>query len=128
MLFIQMIRDQIDPDYTLKAARRVVVAGINLSYAVLLAPNTVDAVSLQWLHNGRDGVSSHRRLDALLNRLFRRRSKKTSNLRVTGFLGEFAGDRQSPSQKASNAENVSIWWRHHVRNKVPACGFYLHSC
>ena len=44
----------------------------------------------------------------------RRRSKKTSKLRVTGLCernssvtGEF------PTQRASNAENVSIWWRHH---------------
>ena len=29
----------------------------------------------------------------LLNRLFRRRSKKTSKLRVTGLCGEFTGDR-----------------------------------
>ena len=28
--------------------------------------------------------------------------------------GEFTGDRWIPAQKASNAENVSIWWRHHV--------------
>ena len=37
---------------------------------------------LQWRHNGRDGVSNHRRLDGLLNPLFRRRSKKTSKLFV----------------------------------------------
>ena len=40
---------------------------------------------LQWRHNERDGVSNRRRLDCLLNRLFRRRSKKTSKLRVTGL-------------------------------------------
>ena len=39
----------------------------------------------QWRHNGRDGVSNHRRLYCLLNLLFRRRSKKTSKLRVTGL-------------------------------------------
>ena len=26
--------------------------------------------------------------------------------------GEFTGDRWIPAQRASNAENVSIWWRH----------------
>ena len=36
---------------------------------------------LQWRHNGRDGVSNHLRLDCVLNRLFRRRSK----LRVIGL-------------------------------------------
>ena len=39
---------------------------------------------LQWRHNDGDGVSNHRRLDGLFNRLFGRRSKKISNLRVTG--------------------------------------------
>ena len=37
--------------------------------------------TLQWRQNERDGVSNHRRLDCL----FRRRSKKTSKLRVTGL-------------------------------------------
>ena len=41
--------------------------------------------TLQWRHNGRDGVSNHQPHDCLLNRLFRRRSKKTSNLCVTGL-------------------------------------------
>ena len=70
--------------------------------------------SLQWRHNERDGVSTHRRLDCVLNRSFSRRSKKTSKLRVTGpcdgnspVTGEF------PAQRISNAENVAIWWRHH---------------
>ena len=36
--------------------------------------------TLQW----RDGVSNHRRHNCLLNRLFRRRSKKTFKVRVTG--------------------------------------------
>ena len=70
---------------------------------------------LEWRHNERDGVSNHRRLHFLLNRLFRRRSMKTSRLRVTGLCqwnspvtGEF------PAQRASNTENAFIWWRHHV--------------
>ena len=37
-----------------------------------------------WRHNERDGVSNRRRLHCLLNRLLRRRSKKTSKLLVTG--------------------------------------------
>ena len=40
--------------------------------------------SLQWRHNGRDSISNHQPRDCLLNRLFRRKSKKTSKLRVTG--------------------------------------------
>ena len=40
--------------------------------------------TLQWRHNGRDGVSNHQPRDCLLNRLFGRRSKKTPKLRDTG--------------------------------------------
>ena len=51
----------------------------------------------------------------LLNCLFRRRSKKTSKLRVTGFCeGNSPVTGEFPTQRASDAENVSIWWRHHV--------------
>ena len=41
--------------------------------------------ALQWRHNGRDDVSNHQHHDCLLNRFFRRRSKKISKLRVTGL-------------------------------------------
>ena len=50
----------------------------------------------------------------LLNRFFWRRSKKTSKLRVTGLCaGNSPVTGEFPAQRASNAENVSIWWRHH---------------
>ena len=42
--------------------------------------------SLQWRHNEPDSVSNNQFHDCLLNRLFRRRSKKTSKLRVTAFV------------------------------------------
>ena len=41
--------------------------------------------TLHWRHNGRNGVSNHQPYDCLLNRLFRRRSKETPKLRVTGL-------------------------------------------
>ena len=41
--------------------------------------------TLQWRHNGRDGVSNHQPRDCLHNRSFRRKSKKTSKVRVTGL-------------------------------------------
>ena len=41
--------------------------------------------TLQWRHNESDGVSNHQSCDGLPNRLFRRRSKKTSKLRVTSI-------------------------------------------
>ena len=68
---------------------------------------------LRWRHNGRDSVSNHQPHDCLLSRLFRRRSKKTSKLRVTGLCsGNSPGTGEFPAQMASYAENVSIWWRH----------------
>ena len=67
--------------------------------------------ALQWRHNGHDGVSNHQPYDCLLNRLFRRRSKKTSKLCVTGLCGgEFTDDRwiDFPAQRASNADFFSF--------------------
>ena len=59
-----------------------------------------------WRHNECDGVSNHRRL----NRFFRCRSKKTLKPRVTGLCeGNSPVTGEFPSQRASNAENVSIW-------------------
>ena len=53
--------------------------------------------SLQWRHNDHDSVSNHQPHGCLLNRLFRRRSKKTSNLRVTGLcVGKSPGTVNSP--------------------------------
>ena len=70
---------------------------------------------LQWLHNGRDSVSNHQPHDCWPNRLFRRRSKKTSKLRVIGLcVGNSAVTGEFPAQMASNGENLSIWWRHHA--------------
>ena len=41
--------------------------------------------------------------------------RKTSKLRVTGLCaGNSPETGEFPAQRASNAENVSIWWRHHA--------------
>ena len=70
---------------------------------------------MTWRHNENDGVSNHQRLDCLLNRLLGRRSKKTSKPRITGLCeGNPPVTDCFSSQRASIAENVSIWWRHHV--------------
>ena len=42
-------------------------------------------ITWHWRHNERDGVSNLQRLDCLLTRLFRRRSKETWKLCVTGL-------------------------------------------
>ena len=70
--------------------------------------------ALHWRHNGHDSVSNHQPHECLLNRLFRRRSNKISKLHVTGLCaGNSPETGEFPAQMASNAENVSIWWRHH---------------
>ena len=52
---------------------------------------------LQWRHNGLDGVSNHQPHHCLLSRLFGRRSKNTSKLRVTGLcVGIHRGPVNSP--------------------------------
>ena len=63
--------------------------------------------SLQWRHDGRDadGVSNHQPQHCLLN----------IKVRVTGlYAGNSPVTGEFPAQMASNAENVSIWWLHHV--------------
>ena len=57
---------------------------------------------LQWRDNERDGVSNHQRFDCLINRLFRRRSKKTLKLWVTVLCEE------NPPV-TSKTKNVFIW-------------------
>ena len=85
------------------------------SWAVFYA---TDQHTLQRRHNECDSVSDHQPHDCLLNRLFGRGSKKTSKLRVTGLCaGNSPGTGEFPAQIASNAENVSIGWRHHVRGR-----------
>ena len=70
--------------------------------------------SLTVIHNEWDGISDHQRLDCLLNHLFRRRSKKTSKCHVIGHCeGNSQVTSEFPSQRASNAENVSNWWLPH---------------
>ena len=71
-------------------------------------------MTLWWRHNEHDGVSNHQPHDCLLNCLFRHRSKKTSKLCVTGLCeGNSQVTDEFPTQKASNVENSSIWWRHY---------------
>ena len=72
----------------------------------------VRLLTLPGCHNERNGVSNHRRPNCLRDRLVRSRSKKTSKLRLNGFCDW--NSRWIPrTHRASNAENVSIWWRHH---------------
>ena len=84
---------------------------------------------LQWHHNEHDGVSNHQPHDGLLNRLFRRTSEKPSKFIVTGFCeGNSSVTGEFPSQRASKAENVLIWRRHHVLIFCPRSAGSIFSC
>ena len=73
-----------------------------------------EAETLQWHHDGHNGVSNHQPHDSLTNCLFRRRLKKNITApRYWPLCGKFNGHRWIPCTKTSKAENVSIWWLHH---------------
>ena len=81
--------------------------------------------SLRWRHNDHDSVSNHQPHGCLLNRLFRRRSKKTSKLRVTGLcVGNSPGPVNSPhkgpvTRKMFPFDDVIMWQS--VRQMAAAC-------
>ena len=94
-----------------------------------LLPDGTFHHTLQWRHNERDGVSSNRRLDCLLSRLCRCKSKETSKLRVTGLCeGNSPVTGEFPAQMASNAENVSIWWRRHHVHCLLVINYFHGKC
>ena len=65
------------------------------------------ASPLQWRHNGLAGVSHHQPYDCLLNRLFRRRSQKTSKLRVIGLCeGKFTLHKRPVTRKMFPFDDV----------------------
>ena len=88
-------------------------------------------------HNGSDSVLNHQLHDCLLTRLFRRRSKKTSKLRVTGLCegnspvtGEFPAQR--PVTRKNNntymiqSNNYDIKHMLTIHNAIPymTCTLY----
>ena len=88
--------------------------GKRLLYIELGLRSQIQGYPLQWSHNERDGVSNHQPHDCLLKLALRCRSKKTSKLRVTSLcVGNSPVTGEFPAQRASNAKNVSSWWRHH---------------
>ena len=105
--------------------------GIDLCLLCYVSDCNPRVFPLQLHHNGHNIVSNHQPRVCLLNRLFRRRSKKTSKIRVPGLCtGNSPVTGEFPAQMASNAENVSIWWRHHAttdmqRHILPLTGWIV---
>ena len=59
-------------------------------------------------------VSIHRPLSCLFNS-YADPHQRNIKIRITAPLWEeFTGDGDLPAQRASKAENASIWWRYHV--------------
>ena len=86
-------------------------------------------VTLLLRHNGCNDASNHEPHDCLLNRSFRRRWKRTSKLRVTGLCaGNSPVTGEFPAPMASNAENVSIWCRHHEAWCLMMWTHFPHYC
>ena len=68
----------------------------SLLIRILIGVNQGGVASLHWRHNWRNSVSNYQPHDCLLNRLLRRRSKKTSKPRSLALCREFTGDRWIP--------------------------------
>ena len=76
--------------------------------------STICGPTLQLRHNECDGITNHQCLHCLFNCWLRPRSKETSKLHVAGLcVGNSLVTIEFPTQKASYAENVSIWCMRH---------------
>ena len=65
---------------------------------------------LPWRHNDHDGVSNHQPHGCLLNRLFRRRSKKTSKLCITGLCGPVNSAHKGPVTRKIKRDKYRWFW------------------
>ena len=89
-------------------------------------------IPLRWRHNENDSVSNHQPHGCLLNRLFRRRSKKTSKLRDTGLcVGNSPGPVNSPhkgpvTRKMLPFDDVIMRVAIRYRNKINCWRVYTH--
>ena len=68
--------------------------------------------ALHWRHNDHGGVLNHQPHGCLLNRLFRRRSKKSSKLRVTGHCAGNSFDDVIMVSRKSMMLPVPVHSRH----------------
>ena len=83
--------------------------GLHCFTATIQLPIKLRPFGIQWRHDKRIGVSNHRHLDCLLERLFRRRSTKTSKLLVTGLCeGNPLLTDWFSSHRACKAENNHV--------------------
>ena len=86
---------------------------VTVTIATLVSRTFARVFPLPWRHNDHDSVSNHQPHDCFYNRLFRQIKGNIKAPRHWPLCGEFTGTGEFPAQRASNAEIVSIWWRHH---------------
>ena len=85
-------------------------SGVLPPYAESFRTQHMFSISIQWRHNEHDGATNHQPHECLLKVRIKENIKAPRHWPLWGnssVSGEF------PAQRASNAENVSIWWRHH---------------
>ena len=104
-----------DCSISIANALEILQSGSKPSISWLLMARQCKKLSLHWRHNDHNGVSNHQPYGCLLNRLFRRRSKKTSKLCVTGLcVGNSPGPVNSPhkgpvTRKMFPFDDVIMW-------------------
>ena len=84
---------------------------------------STDVYTLHWRHNGRDSVSNHQPHDCVLNHLFRRKSKKTSKLRVRLRLRQCLFNQNRYRYHIRFTKNITIYNNHIllIYNESNAC-------
>ena len=93
-------------------------------------PETTKASINQYRYHYDDVImgAMASQITSLTYSLFGRRSKKASKFRVTGLCaGNSPGTGEFPAQMASNAENVSIWWRHHDKFSISSNKIWIQT-
>ena len=80
--------------------------------------------SLRWRHNGRHNVSNHISYDCLLNRLFRRRSKKHQSSASLAFVQEIHRGPVNSPHKWSVTQKM---WPFDDVIMVLVCSFICYS-
>ena len=82
-----------------------------LSYNEFIICCLIRATSLQWRHNGHDGISNHQLHDCLLNRFFFQVQirENIKALRHWPLWGEFTGDRWIPLHKGPVTQKVFLF-------------------
>ena len=79
--------------------------------------------TLQWRHNAHNGVSNTN-LSIVYSTVHSGAVKENIKAAPLAFVGNSPVTGEFPAQSASNAKNVSIWWRHHDKTDSQATMYH----